>query len=168
VDYRTGRALAAAAGAAFAAYGLYALASIPHGIREFRYQPPPGGTAWWPLPFAPLNGFTPEQLSSHVARLIFLLPACVLLGLAFRDRMSRRFASHDVGLLVLTGVVITSAIALLVIRNVPLQDDDATYLMQAELLTRGLAADPAHPSSASFAEPFTIFSTSGMSCTTRP
>jgi len=152
---------AAAAGIALAIAGVWAIASIPHGPREFQYQDPSRGAALWPLPFAPINGFTPEQLSSHVARTLFLLPACVCLGMAFgRVRAWPRLPSAAV--IPLIGAGLTVAIAVFVSRGVPLQDDESTYLMQAELLTRGLIADPSYVPAAAFAEPFTIFSRAGM------
>ncbi len=155
------KTVAGIAGATLAVCGVWALLSIPRGPREFSYQNPGGGNAFWPLPFAPLNGFTPEQLSSHVTRALFLFPSCVLLGFAFqRPRSCPRSAAA--GLLIPTlGVLLTAAVALVVIRGVPLQDDEATHLMQAELLTRGLVADP-YPISAAFSEPFTTFSRAGM------
>jgi len=156
-------AAAALAGCAFAAYGFHALLSIPHDVREFRYAVPRGGSALWPLPFAPLNGFTPEQLSSHVARVLFLLPACVLLGFALRGIRPPRVSRLSPYAAMALGVAATLAVATVVIRGVPLQDDDATYLMQAELLSRGLVADPTYPPSRAFPEPFTIFTQRGMS-----
>ena len=152
-----------AAGVLISAYGLWALLSIPRGLREFSYQNMPGGTAFWPLPFAPLNGFTPEQLSSHVARALFLLPGCMLLAAAFRSVLSRYLFTVPWAWSVFAGTVIPALIAAFVVRGVPLQDDEATYLMQAELLTRGLAADAAHPPTQAFDEPFTIFTHAGMS-----
>lgn len=151
---------AAGTGVVLAGYGFRALLSIPRMPREFTYQNPTGGNAFWPLPFAPLNGFTPEQLSSHVARALFLFPACVLLGFALQH--GPRWRRWPQPLAPLLGTLITGVIALLILRGVPLQDDEATYLMQADLLTRGLIADPAYPMSAAFAEPFTIFTRAGM------
>lgn len=146
-----------------AAYGLFALMSIPHGVHEFSYDIPSGGNAWWPLPFAPGNGFTPEQLSSHIARALFLFPASVLLGFSWR-RMQLRFSTLlSPWWLIAIGVVMAGAIAVFVLRGVPLQDDEATYVMQAELLTRGIVADPTIPATMAFSEPFTIFTWSGMS-----
>jgi hypothetical protein len=159
----TGRVVAALAGLTLGALGLWALASIPRGPLEFSYRNPIGGNAWWPLPFAPANGFTPEQLSSHVARALFLFPACVLLGFAFQHLRPRRTTPPSSSLVVLVGTLLTAAIAAFVIRGVPLQDDEATYLMQADLFTRGLVADPTYPASAAFDEPFTIFTSTGMS-----
>jgi hypothetical protein len=158
----TSGAIAAIAGVALSLLGFWALASIPRTPYEFTYLNPVGGTAFWPLPFAPINGFTPEQLSSHVARLLFLLPACVSLGIAFaRVTISRRSPPTAV-IIPLAGVAITAVIGLLVIRSVPLQDDDATYLMQADFLARGTIADASHPLSVTFPEPFTVFSRSGL------
>jgi hypothetical protein len=157
-----GRIIAALTGSALAVYGFWALWSIPHGPREFLYQNPTGGNSLWPLPFAPMNGFTPEQLSSHVARALLLFPACVLLGFAFRHVRLPRGPKPRAVVVVLLGTVLAAAIAAFVIRGVPLTDDEATYLMQADLLTRGLVADPTYPRSQAFAEPFTIFTDAGM------
>ena len=138
------------------------LISIPRA-GEFQYQNPPGGNGFWPLPYAPLNGFTPQQLSSHLARAVLLFPACLLIGFAIRRWPLPRFENQSAAWPILGGAVVTIVIAVFVLRGVPLQDDDATYLMQAELLTRGLAADPAYPPSLRFDEPFTIFTRAGMS-----
>lgn len=156
------RTAAAVAGVMLAVYGVSALLWIPRGLREFAYQNPTGGNAFWPLPFAPLNGFTPEQVSSHVARALFLFPSCLLLGFALQHLRPRRRSTPTAVVIPLIGVALTAAIALLVVRGVPLQDDEATYLMQAELIARGLVADPTHPTSAAFSEPFTVFSRAGM------
>jgi hypothetical protein len=163
VDDRTKRTVVAGtAGAVLAALAVYALAAIPRA-GEFHYRNPPGGNAFWPLPFAPLNGFSPQQFASHIVRALLLFPACALIGLALRGRSLRPHATRRAMWPIAIGATLTMVIALFVIRSVPLQDDDATYLMQAELLTRGLIADPAYPPSAAFDEPFTIFSRIGMS-----
>jgi len=154
-------AIAAIGTVVFSWLGFRALASIPRTPHEFVYLDPVGGSSFWPLPFAPSNGFTPEQLSSHVARLLFLLPACVCFGVAFaRVVISRRPPSPAI--IPVAGIAITAVITLFVIRGVPLQDDDATYLMQADLLSRGHLADSSHPLSLAFPEPFTVFSRAGM------
>jgi hypothetical protein len=150
-------------GLTLAAYGLFALISIPHGPHEFVYDIPAGGNAWWPLPFAPGNGFTPEQLSSHVARALFLFPASVLIGYAWRRVRLRTSTLPSAWWLIATSVLIAVVVAAFVLRGVPLQDDEATYVMQAELLTQGLVADPTMPATMAFSEPFTIFTWAGMS-----
>lgn len=154
---------AAAAGLALAAWGLWRIASIPYGPDEFAYTNPPGGSALWPVPFAPANGFTVQQWTSHVMRLVWLFPACTLLGFSLRHLRLRRPAALTTPIIVCLGTLITAVLALLVLRGVPLQDDEATYLMQADLLARGLVADPAYPMAAAFAEPFTIFTRAGLS-----
>src|SRR5262245_43341598 len=155
-------AIAAVATVVFSWFGFRALTSIPRTPHEFIYLDPAGGTAFWPLPFAPANGFTPEQLSSHVARLLFLLPACVCFGIAFARVATWRQRPPSAVIIPVAGIAITALIALLVIRGVPLQDDDATYLMQADFLSRGQIADGSHPASLAFPEPFTVFSPAGM------
>ncbi len=163
MDHRTRRTVVAGtAGVLLAALAVCALAAIPRA-GEFHYRNPSGGNALWPVPFAPLNGFTPQQLASHVARAVLLFPACVLIGFAIRTWRPRIVSTRSVMWPVVIGALLTTLVALFVIRGVPLQDDDATYSMQAELLTRGLIADPAYPPSAAFDEPFTIFSRIGMS-----
>ena len=154
--------LAASAGVALSVLGFWALASIPRTPHEFTYLNPVGGTAFWPLPFAPINGFTPEQLSSHVARLLFLLPACACFGAAFARLAIARRPPRAAVIIPIVGVAITAAITLLVIRGVPLQDDDATYLTQADLLAHGKIADESHPPAVAFAEPYTVFPRAGM------
>src|SRR5262245_48442739 len=155
------RALAAAAGIGCAGYAFFALANIPRTADEFRYTVADGGNAFWPLPFAPLNGFTPEQLSSHVTRLLFLLPACVLAGVALRNRRLA-LPAPPIAITIVTGCALALGIHAFVTRGVPLQDDEATYVMQADVLGQGRLADGVTPIEAAFAEPFTVFTPGGM------
>src|SRR5207253_2617122 len=107
-----------AAGAGFLAWAAWALWTIPRGPRDFVYA---GYTTAYdpflPLPFAAMNGFTPEQLSSHLARLLLLAPACALLGLAAGPWLARlRLQSPRRLLLISAAVVAVLAIATFVIR----------------------------------------------------
>jgi hypothetical protein len=162
-DLRTHLATSAslAGGIGLTVFAWWALVRIPRTIHEFSYLNPSDGNALWPLPFAPLNGFTPEQLSSHVARVLFLLPGCVLAGSALW-RWRIRVHVPSIGAVMAIGLLITAGIHVLVTRGVPLQDDEATYVMQARLFAEGRVADDETPPRAAFAEPFTLFTARGM------
>ena len=158
------------AGLTFFGAAVWALESIPRGHREFAYHGGGHRTSGpgvhpmlYPLPFAPMNGFTPEQLSSHAARLL-LAPACVFLGLALGPSLRRRRLPRATGpAAVLLGGLLVAVAAGFVLRGVPLQDDEPTYLMQASALAHGVLADPMQvPAAARWSEPFTIFTSAGV------
>src|SRR5262245_39384375 len=123
MDNRVRRPLAAAVGLGCTLYALYALTAIPRTTDEFHYTAPPGGNAFWPLPFAPLNGFTPEQLSSHLIRTLLLAPGCALLGYALSGMARRKWPESRLPFSILASCALISLVALVVIRGTPLQDD---------------------------------------------
>jgi hypothetical protein len=158
------RVVYAVAGLVLAAGGYAALISIPRGADEFIYQPVSFLPALTPLPFSPMTGFTPEQLSSHLARLVFLTPACVLMGMAsvgLWPAGAAARAKFSVWTVAIAGAALTLLAALLVIRGVPLQDDDATYLYQARIMSELRALDPPVPENARWIENFIYFSARG-------
>ncbi len=142
-----------------------AIWSIPRGWREFAYiwydffdYAPRFRTAL----FAPMCGFTPEQLSSHVARLVLLGPACVLIGLAIGGRAARWKPPAWMGpAAIVTGATLVLLAAVLVMRGIPLQDDEATYLFQGRIFADGNLLAPSVPGIARFQEAFTIFTDEG-------
>lgn len=158
------RAALATAGIAVACAAFAALESIPRGAHEFAYYTFPSlGAMLDPLPFGAMNGFTPEQLSSHAARLVLLAPACLLLGFAAPPLGGwlRRAGSVRWTLPALLCVLVIAAIAVWVFQSFPTQDDDATYLMQASLLEHGRVFEPPVEPQHRWAESFTLFTRSG-------
>lgn len=149
----------AVAGTLLVVLGAWALFAIPRGPQEFLY------IAWprlEPLPFASMSGFTPWQLSSLLARLVFLGPGLLLLGLAVAPalRTFRIPRARPWVVLALAGVAIL-LVAAFVTRGVPFQDDGATYLMQAAPLSHGHLFAPPVPKTGRWAEPFTVFTSRG-------
>lgn len=157
------RRVVALLGVALGLLGLAALASIPRGLHEFFYDVPNSISS---LPFGPLNGLLPALASSLLARALFLGPGLLLLSWAWRPDVSRMAAALRAAqtprvllglhLLVVLGVMV------FVVQGVPLQDDEATYLMQADLLRHGRIVDETTPPAAQFLEPFTIFTPRGI------
>ncbi|WP_242392339.1 hypothetical protein [Anaeromyxobacter oryzisoli] len=158
---------------AFAALGLglgltalafAALASIPRGLHEFVYYSFPSYDATLePLPFAPMNGFTPEQLSSHLARLVLLAPGCILVGVGIAPLLAGRKTrpSFSWRPIALTSCLLVATAAAWVFRGTPVQDDEPTYLMQASALAEGRLFDPPVPIGNRWSENFTVFTGSG-------
>jgi hypothetical protein len=161
------RILVLVAGVALLAYGIWALWSIPRDATEFSYSSV-SGTRWlWPLPFASMNGFTPQQLSSHLVRLLLLGPACLCFGAAATPWVARWPPWVPSRRALLAGCLVLSAAAFcLGSRGLPSQDDEPTYRMQADLLAHGHLADPRMGKSVEWAnpwkEPYTIFAPAGM------
>jgi hypothetical protein len=153
-----------AAGVVFGTAGFLALAAIPRGIHEFIYWSfPSSASLLEPLPFAPMNGFTPEQLSSHLARLALLAPGCTLLGVALGPAASRAMRClGDVRArpIALASALLVVAAVAFVLRSVPTQDDDATYLMHASLIAQNRVAAPPVAPEHRWHEPFTLFTRS--------
>lgn len=113
---------------------------------EFAYAP------WHPRVhlFAPMRGFTFEQLADHALRALVLGPALLLLTIALtRSRLhvdwgalwSRRV---HVPAAVLS-VAATTFTMLVLVRGRPIVDDEVTYASMARSLLRGRLADPPIP-----------------------
>lgn len=115
--------------------------SLSRGVSEFAYAPFTPA----PLPFSPMRGFTLEQLSEHLLRVLLATPGLLLLafGLARVWRGGRLTipASFHPRL-----ALVASAFSLLfmawlmffVFRGRAIIDDELTYRMQAMLLADGL------------------------------
>lgn len=119
--------------------------SLPRGPSEFVFWPP-----LEPLPFAPMRGFTFEQLMRHAGRAVILGPALLLLGLP----LSRLPGLRPPGPACLRRLVIgvgvlslgcTAAILLWLLQGRALFDDELTYRMQAALLAEGRVAEDTVP-----------------------
>lgn len=124
----------------------YALvvASASYGVEEFGYVPsPPNG-----LPWAPMRGFTWEQLWAHAARAALLGPALLLLGSALRPRRSLEVLALEpsrrwVRLAALGAGLLTALVTVLVLRGSPITTDELAYAFQAAVLRQGrLSPEP--------------------------
>jgi hypothetical protein len=112
------------------------LAAEPRGPFEFGYAP----FAPDPLPYAPMRGFTYEQLWGHVARLLLLAPGLALLSFAATrlgimtkpwPRSRALFATCG------TSIVIAATCMLAILRGRVIVDDELVYRMQATFLREG-------------------------------
>ncbi len=157
--------LLAILGALFCVLAWHQLWNVPRGLSEFAYDNPLGGpyADFWPLPFASINGFTPEQLHSHLVRLLLLLPGVLLLAAAWpapslapwAERMGRvRWPAW--------GALVSLFMALGVLRGMPTLDDEATYVMQAALWLQGDPLGPWTPGNPRWTENFTVFLERGV------
>jgi hypothetical protein len=128
--------------------------SIPTGPAEFVFWPP-----MEPLPYAPMRGFTWEQLHRVLARWAILAPALLALSWPLRrlfpDRSpsSTRVRQVAVGLAVFS-VLGATALLFGLLADRALVDDELTYRYQAELLASGRIAEDTVP--AFNPEPFTV------------
>ena len=116
---------------------------IDPGPAEFAYFPFAPG----PMPFAPMRGFTFEQLIEHLARLLLGAPALVLVGLGVSRLLPERVPSAKalrritIAVTALSLAVMTFSLVF-VFRDRALVDDALAYRSQAALLAEGrLAAD---------------------------
>lgn len=132
-------------GAALAAWYFVFERSLPRGPEEFVTWPP-----LEPLPFAPLRGFTVEQLARLGGRLVLLGPALVLLSWSLarllpwrapEPRELRRLALLAGAL----GLAVCAWLMLGVLRGRALLDDELTYAMQAQLLSEGRLTEDTVP-----------------------
>ncbi|HVS66005.1 MAG TPA: hypothetical protein VMT85_21160 [Thermoanaerobaculia bacterium] len=128
--------------------------SIPTGPAEFVYWPP-----LEPLPYAPLRGFTWEQLHRILARWAALAPALLALSWPARRLFPGRPPSIRATRIVTASasvLAVAGATVLLfgMLTDRVLVDDDLTYRFQAELLASGRIAEDTVPPWAP--EPFTI------------
>jgi hypothetical protein len=116
------------------------VASVPRGAWEFGYAP----FSPEPLPYAPMRGFTYEQLWDHVSRLVLLTPGLVLLAFgAYRLRpVSFRPSSRSVVRVgIALGVAWTAYVVLGVLRGRAIVDDELAYRMQARFFGQGQLAN---------------------------
>lgn len=120
--------------------------ALPRGLAEFSHYP----YFAHPMPFAPMRGFTFEQLARHALRLLVMGPALWLLWLGLVERAEvsaptlptlRRLtlAACLASLAVATGVLVFA------LEGRAIVDDELTYRQQAALLAEGRLADPELP-----------------------
>lgn len=134
---------------------------IPEGPSEFGYVPFTPA----PLPFAPMRGFTFEQLSEHLIRVLLATPGLLLLALGLARMISGRpvisRSSHRRLALVasLCAVCFIAWAMFFLFDGRPITDDELTYRNQASILMEGglgRAEPPLH-----YVELFTIATRAG-------
>ncbi len=145
VDFRVGAGVMLGLGLIFAAFYGWLEGLLPRGPQEFAYFP----FMTDPLPFAPMRGFTFEQLARHLGRTFVLGPALLCLTAAVagwrleppgpRTRRTLMIAAVGFSLLV------TAAVMVRVLEGRALVDDELTYRQQAELLASGRVAETSVP-----------------------
>lgn len=118
----------------------------PRGLAEFAYAP----FTPEPLPWAPMRGFTYEQLAQHLARALVLGPAILACWIALAN-WRRPFEYKSLVKLTpvrwaqiasVTSVLATAATTLGLLRGRALIDDELAYSMQAAFLSEGRLAAP--------------------------
>ncbi len=110
---------------------------LPRGPQEFAYYP----FMTDPLPFAPMRGFTFEQLMRHLGRTFMLGPALLCLAAAAAtwklrppdSRLRRTLMIVALGVSLLT----TAAVMARVLEGRAVIDDELVYRQQADLLADG-------------------------------
>ena len=112
------------------------LSSEPRGLFEFGYAP----FGPYPLPYSPMRGFTYEQLWGHVARVLLLGPALLLLSVGWSrlgwaiPRFERRRVLFGASAVCLGA---TTWCMLAILRGRAIVDDELVYRMQATFLSEG-------------------------------
>ena len=146
VDWRLGAALSAVLGIVFFILYWWLEGLLPRGRVEFAYFP----YMTDPLPFAPMRGFTFEQLARHVFRTFVLGPSLLCLVLAMAGRWRARLPGPRTRRTLLLGVagvslVVTALVMAVVLRGRAIVDDELVYRQQAELLAGGRLAENTVP-----------------------
>ncbi len=120
---------------------------LPRGPQEFAYFP----FMTDPLPFAPMRGFTFEQLMRHIGRLFVLGPALACLAFVLA-KVRRRIEPPGPEamkriLIVAVGVsvVVTALVMATVLEGRAIVDDELVYKQQADILASGKLAEDTVP-----------------------
>ncbi len=119
---------------------------LPRGPQEFAYFP----YMTEPLPFAPMRGFTFEQLARHLGRTFLLGPALLLLAFAAARLWRLRPPGPEARrrlLIAAAGVSLglTALVMTVVLRGRAIVDDELVYRQQAEILASGRLAEDTVP-----------------------
>jgi len=114
------------------------------GYSEFAYFPPAS------FPFDAMHGFTVEQLALHVARLAFLTPALIALGLGIApwvpsEALGRPAGRRVVLLAVAVSLLLSTVVLTKILRGWAIVDDEVTYRQQAALIAEGKLAERSIP-----------------------
>ena len=138
--------IATAAGSVYLAIYLWLEGLLPRGPQEFAYFPFIAD----PLPFAPMRGFTFEQLARHLGRTFLLGPALLLLAFAVARTGWLRPPGPTTRRRLLIGVAVasvalTALVMTVVLRGRAIVDDELVYRQQADLLTSGRLAEDTVP-----------------------
>ena len=138
--------VAAVAGVAILAIYAWIELRLPRGPQEFAYFP----FMTDPMPFAPMRGFTFEQLVRHLGRIFLLGPALACLAYALvkvrrieppRPEVLRLIVIVAVGL----SLMVTAAVMAGVLKGRAIVDDELAYSQQADLLRTGRLAENTVP-----------------------
>ncbi len=138
--------LAVAGGLVYLAVYVWLEGLLPRGEQEFAYFPFLAD----PLPFAPMRGFTFEQLARHLGRTFLLGPVLLLLAYAVANRWRleppgararRRLVIGTAGV----SLVLTIVVMAVVLRGRAIVDDELVYRQQAEILISGRLAEDTVP-----------------------
>ncbi len=137
---------AVAGGLAYLALYVWLEGLLPRGRQEFAYFPFLAD----PLPFAPMRGFTFEQLARHLGRTFLLGPALLLLAFAAARRWRLRPPGQEARRRLLIGVAgvsvaLTALVMIFVLRGRAIVDDELIYRQQADLLISGRLAEDTVP-----------------------
>lgn len=146
IDRRLGATLAGVLGIVFGALYVWLEGLIPRGPQEFAYFP----YMTDPLPFAPMRGFTFEQLADHLSRTFVLGAslACLTAALAAVFKTRRPDAKRRRVLLICVGgfsLVTTAYLMAVVLEGRAIVDDELAYRQQAELLAQGRLGEKTIP-----------------------
>jgi hypothetical protein len=96
------------------------------------------------MPYAPMRGFTYEQLCNHVARFLLLTPALLLVGCQVIASAKERVATTRRNwplIAIVASTVLCAGLLFGVLRGRVFCDDELVYAMQARFLTEGRIAD---------------------------
>ncbi len=145
VDRRFATGLTLFLALAFGAVYWWLEGLLPRGPQEFAYFP----FMTDPLPFAPMRGFTFEQLMRHAGRTFVLGPALLCLAIAAMawklkppgERLRRTLMLGAVGF----SLLLTAMVMARVLVGRAIVDDELTYRQQAELLGSGRLAETTVP-----------------------
>ncbi len=119
---------------------------LPRGQQEFAYFP----YVTDPLPFAPMRGFTFEQLYRHICRTFVLGPSLICIAFAiagwWRVRLPGARARRTLMIAAIGGSLVVTALVMAVVLNGrAIVDDELVYRQQAELLVSGRLAENTVP-----------------------
>lgn len=131
------KAAALVSGLSLFVLGLALMALVEGASGEFGYFPFVPG----PLPFAPMRGFTVEQLVAHGASVLLCTPGLLLLWFAIKDSVFEAPSRNLIHRLVLyaagVSVCVVAFTMLVVLKGQAISDDELAYRFQASLLSRG-------------------------------
>jgi len=111
---------------------------LPQGLPEFSYAP-------WipaPLPFAPMRGFSYEQLAGHLLRILLATPALILLTLALGKSVQIEAPTEEqlyrfTWFVSVISILIMSVLMFVIFQGRAFVDDEIAYAQHAVILAQG-------------------------------